>query len=81
MNIYISVIEVILYYISAVFISTKILNAHCSQTRIILSIFGFIPLLSALMLNDKDSAFIIVELYLLIEIFITKFVLTPVSKF
>lgn len=81
MNIYISVIEVILYYISAVFISTKILNAHCSQTRIILSIFGFIPLLSALMLNDKDSAFIIVELYLLIEIFITKFVLKELRLF
>ena len=81
MNIYVSVIEVILYYIFSLSISTKILNAHISALRIVISILGFIPLLLTLMINDNDWSFTTVEIYLLIEILFTKLTVSEVSIF
>ena len=80
-NIYISVIEVILYYICSIFISTRILNTDCSIIRIMISMLGFTPLLFGLIINDKNLAFTIIESYLFIEILLTKFTVPKISVF
>ena len=70
-NTYTAVVEVILYYMCSLFIWIKMLNKNYYKTRIIISVFGFVPLFLALTSNNQNLTFIAIGVY----------ILTPVSKF
>lgn len=74
----ISFVELLLYYISALAVSVKILDVKCKNIRIKLSFLFFIPLMIAELMSDNNTVTFINALFVIVEILVLKFSLSKV---